>query len=804
MARAIKYIFIGLLSVVILAGSAIAALVFWVDPNIFKDEIEKLAADQGLILHLDGDLAWQIYPDIQIALGAASLAIPDASTTPNSSTGESTEIVRFEQAQLAVALKPLLQKNIVIKGITLKGLNANLVVDEQGVGNWSNIGKQSASAAKEPTTESSAPQQLGIQKFQLANSTVHYRNAQTGQTIALEKLNVNGEDIQLTNKAFPLEFSAAINFKDPLQSLAADISLSAKVQVNDTMDNIIVNDGDISLSAEHRNEQAQVSAKTRLKLAATANFKDALVWSLSELAVQNTTMQYAAKDGTKLELKSLDVSGAIQPGGDANALSVASALNYSATNQSPISTKIKLDTRLKVDAALNNFTASNTVLAADVGDEILTLKGDANASVSPLVYQASLQLSPANLRNIAKTLAISLPEMAEPSTLSNVGVKAKIKGDDKLISISDLNATLDTTTISGDASLPMNKEQVTKLNLAIDKINLDHYLPPKPPADASQANDKTTPPAGSTPSSDELPLPRELLNAQNISAKLKIGELVVSQLPFKDLNVTLAAKQGLSRISPFSGLVYDSPFKIETELDTRAVAAKLHIKANSDQLPLGKVLTALEISQELSGLSNVNLDLNTSGTTISGLKKNLDGNIALSGQKLRLANMNIERAFCQLVTRLQQETFDPNNWPLYTDLQDTTTKIVITKGVAKIEQFNAGVTKLALRGSGSVDLNNDSFDVVLNSRLAQADQEAMACKINNEKLLNRDIPIRCKASFGSIGATSCLPDFRVIEDIAKEKAKNKIEEKTQELIDRKMGGENGEAAKQLFNQFFKK
>jgi len=802
MSRAIKYTLIGLVSIVILAGSALAALAFWLDPNIFKGEIEKLAADQGLALHLDGDLSWQIFPDIQIAVGAASLAIPDSTTTADSNTGKSTEIVRFEQAQLAVALKPLLQKNIVIKGVTLKGLNANLVVDDQGVGNWTKIGKQAAATEKTPTNEGNKAQQLGIQKFQLANSTVHYRNAQTGQNISLDQLNLSGENIQLNNEAFPLELNAALRFKDPQQSLAADFSLNATIQINDTLDNIIVNDGDISLSAEHQSKEAQLSAKTRLKLAATANFKDALVWSLSELAVQDTSMQYQAKDGTLLELKSLDVSGAIQPGGDAKPLRLESALNYSAAHQTPISTNIKLDTLLKVDAALNSFTANNTVLAADIGSDTLTLKGEANASISPLAYQASLQLSPANFRNIAKTLAISLPEMAEASSFSKVGLKAKISGDDKLIAISDLNAVLDTSTISGEVSLPMNKDQATRLSFVVDKINLDHYLPPKPAADASKANDKVPPP--SAPSSDELGLPRELLNSLNLDASLKVGELVVSELPFKNLNIKLAAKQGLSRISPFSGLVYDSPFKIETELDSRASAAKIRFKADSEQLPLGKVLTALEISQELSGLSNVNLDLNTSGSTISGLKKNLDGNIALSAQKLRLTNMNIERAFCQLVTRLQQETFNPNNWPLYSDLQDTTTKIVITKGVAKIEQLSAGVSKLALRGSGKVDLTEDSFDVVLNSRLAQADQAAMACKINNEKLLNRDIPIRCKASFDKVGTTSCLPDFRVIEDIAKEKAKNKIEEKTQELIDRKMGGENGEAAKQLFNQFFKK
>jgi AsmA protein len=275
-------------------------------------------------------------------------------------------------------------------------------------------------------------------------------------------------------------------------------------------------------------------------------------------------------------------------------------------------------------------------------------------------------------------------------------------------------------------------------------------------------------------------------------------------VPFKNIVLHSTAKQGLSKVAPFKGLVYDSPFNLDAQLDTRSKVASFKVNADSTQLPLGKLLTDLKITEEIAGNSNVKLALASSGNTVTAAKQNLDGNIDLSAQKMRLNNMNIERAFCQLVTRLQQETFDPNNWPLFSDLTDTSTKITITKGVAKIETLQAGVTKLALSGQGKVDLNSEAFDVVLNTRLAQVDQDAMACKINNEKLLNRDIPIRCKASFGKIDAKSCLPDFRVIEDIAKEKAKNKIEEKTTEALDKKLGGEKGEAAKQLFNQFFKK
>ncbi|MBU0538400.1 MAG: AsmA family protein, partial [Gammaproteobacteria bacterium] len=93
MGRAVKYLIITIVSVVLIAVLAAASLAFWIDPNIFKDDIEKLAAEQGLTLQLEGDLAWQVFPNIQIVINGASVA-PE----------NEAEMMRFDKAQLSVAL----------------------------------------------------------------------------------------------------------------------------------------------------------------------------------------------------------------------------------------------------------------------------------------------------------------------------------------------------------------------------------------------------------------------------------------------------------------------------------------------------------------------------------------------------------------------------------------------------------------------------------------------------------------------------------------------------------------------------
>jgi AsmA protein len=795
MGRVIKYFAITIVSVVLVVILAGVSLAFWIDPNIFKDDIEKLAVEQGLILRLDGDLSWQIFPNIQIVINGASVATPD-----------DAELMSFDSAQLSVALMPLLKKDIVVQGISLGGVKASLLVDENGVGNWSKIGKQTDSAASQPeqAADSGEALQLAIAKLNLSDSQIIYSNKQTGQYIELKGLSLSGENIQLNNTAFPLNLDTEVVFKDPSQSLSGSVKFNSNITINEAINQFIIGDGILALSIDHKNELATASLKTKVQVDAEVDIADALVWSVPALRISDTSLAYAAKDGSNIEISSLTFDGGIKPGGEASVVTINGELSYGSATQKPIASSLSLSTNFSIDENLNIIKARDFNFKTSLGGEALNLAGDFSATLSPVDFQAKLSLATTNLKKIADSLSIELPVMAEPSALSKVGAMVSVKGNNKGIVISELLGTLDQSTIEGNASVNLDKGNAIKLILNIDKINVDHYLPPAPPVDNNAAAQTSTEPAATASADTEIPLPREMINALDVDAKLQIGELTANNLPFKNILLQLISRDGVSSVSPLSGIIYDSPFKLDAQLDTRPDEARMLMRGNSTQLPLGKVLKDAAAIEELSGISDVSFNLSTKGSSVASLKKHLDGNIDLSAQKLRLNNMNIEKAFCQLVARLQQDTFDPSTWPLYSDLSDTVTNIVIKDGIARIEKLNSGVSKLALSGNGKINLNDDTFDVVINTRLAQVDQDAMACKINNTSLLNRDIAIRCRADFDKVSATSCLPDFRIIEDIAKEKARDKIDEKAQEYINKKIGGENGEAAKQLFNQFFKK
>ncbi|MCV6604751.1 MAG: AsmA family protein, partial [Porticoccaceae bacterium] len=58
----------------VLIGAAV--LLFVIDPNQYKPQLQQLAKDNQIDLHIGGDLSWQLWPDV--AISAADTRISGA------------------------------------------------------------------------------------------------------------------------------------------------------------------------------------------------------------------------------------------------------------------------------------------------------------------------------------------------------------------------------------------------------------------------------------------------------------------------------------------------------------------------------------------------------------------------------------------------------------------------------------------------------------------------------------------------------------------------------------------------------
>ncbi|OJH07153.1 MAG: cell envelope biogenesis protein AsmA [Alcanivorax borkumensis] len=243
MGRLLKILLITLFAIIVLLAIAVFVITQVIDPNEFKPEIEKQAQEQAnLTLDIQGDLAWQFWPSLGVSLGRTEARIAD----------DEELFAALDEASVSVAVLPLLYGQVEMDGITLAGLDVNLVDGPDGA-NWEQIGPQTPAedtateeepAAEEDSTSLDIP--LTIPKVVVSDGKVRYRNTADGTDIIVEHFNLNAQDVNL-DEPFPLQMSLRYQDQSDMRvDMNLDTVLAADIDNNHFVLNPMTLDANIA------------------------------------------------------------------------------------------------------------------------------------------------------------------------------------------------------------------------------------------------------------------------------------------------------------------------------------------------------------------------------------------------------------------------------------------------------------------------------------------------------------------------------------------------------------------------------
>ncbi len=225
MARAIKIIFIVIAALVVLLAATVFVITQVIDPNDFKPQIREQALTQAnLDLQIPGELAWQFWPSLGVSLGRTEARI----------AGEEELFAGIDSASVSVAVWPLLFGQVEMDGVTLDGLEVNLVETADGA-NWEQIGPQDgAEDETAPTGEEQTGDSGGmdipvtIPSVAITDGKIRYRNTTDGTDIRVQHFNFNAQDVSL-EEPFPMQMS--LRYQDQ-SDMRVDLNLETTLAAN--------------------------------------------------------------------------------------------------------------------------------------------------------------------------------------------------------------------------------------------------------------------------------------------------------------------------------------------------------------------------------------------------------------------------------------------------------------------------------------------------------------------------------------------------------------------------------------------
>jgi AsmA protein len=420
-----------------------------------------------------------------------------------------------------------------------------------------------------------------------------------------------------------------------------------------------------------------------------------------------------------------------------------------------------------------------------------SLNGKIQTPTEKPAVDLKVKISEFSPRKLMKELGQEFPiETADPDAINRISLEAGLKGSPMAVSLSDGILTLDDSTLKFSASVKDFGKPDINVNLELDKIDGDRYLPPK--SDTQPTADKEKPAkASGKQKTDYAPL-RKLI----LEAALKIGNLKVNNLKTQDLLVKITAKNGVFKIDPLSMNLYDGKIKGNGTLNvqTSSPNTKMDLAVNSVQIaPLMKDLAGKDI---IEGATEAKISIRMTGDDPEVIKKTLNGKgelLFLDGAIVGVDIAGMVRNAMAALGLAEKVAVDSRP---RTDFTEFKVPFTITNGNVKTPGTNLKSPLLRLLAAGNADLVKETLDFRIESKLV-ASLKGQGDDKDRSGLM---VPVLVSGTFSE-------PKFRPdLKSIAESQLKGKIleSEEVKKVLEDKNIKPYEDQAKSLLNKYLKK
>jgi AsmA protein len=716
---------------------------------------------------MDGNIALTFFPRIGAHVEKVALSGPDGKGS----------FARVEDARVAVALLPLLSKQVIVDKVVLTGLAVDLVRYKDGRTNFDDLtgaaAKPDDKAGPKPAP-GGPPLAIDVGGIALKNAAIGWRDERDGTDVRLSAVDLETGRIA-SGVPGTLKLDAKVDGKQPQARLHVEASAGYRLDFDR---------GAVALSALDLRAAGDAPGVTGLDVRARGEKLDldpeAKRFDLSGIEV-------AAKSKDGLDARFSIPRLALAP--DRAEGKAASGTVKLARPGQTVDAKLALSA-LEAKGKTIQFARFDVDLDAKAGD--LVVQGKLGTPVT-LNLDASQLLLP----GIAGDVTVSGPDI--PNKTLRAALKGGARADwAKHNANAELAAKLDESNIQAKLAVANWSKPAVNFDVVADRLNIDRYLPPKPPAKPA-AGGGASAPAGAGAAAAEKPFDLAPLKALNANGSIKVGALQVQNLKAENLAVGVKAAGGRVDANPMTANFYQG-----------TLAGSAAVNANNDSFALKQQLTGISIGplmrdaankDLLEGRGNLALDIATSGRTPSALKKGLNGTAGIALKDGSVKGVDVAALLRQAKSilgskrALEQQAKGTQK----TDFSELTGTFVLKNGVAHNEDLQAKSPLLRVTGAGDINIGEGTMDYTAKATLV-ATSTGQGGK-DRADVAGVTAPVRITGPYENL--TYSVDVAALATDVAKDALARELERRLgggQAGKSDKPGGSIGDALRGLFKR----
>ena len=248
------------------------------------------------------------------------------------------------------------------------------------------------------------------------------------------------------------------------------------------------------------------------------------------------------------------------------------------------------------------------------------------------------------------------------------------------------------------------------------------------------------------------PLPVEGLRAVDAKLTFDADMIVAAGAKLSGAHVSLSLKGGNLTIKPLKATVAEGAIDGSINLDGRKKAAGLAVKMLLSKVNLDTLLTDMQITEDIEGKGNIDIDIAGRGTSVAKIMAGLNGRAGVLMGQGRMKTSFMQNMLGGTGQVLNQ-VLDKGKAG-YTVISCAVLDFPINKGIATAKAFYIDAEARGIIGTGKINLRNETLDLVVDPR-------------NKKKIDKAVLPVHITGTF-------LAPKYKIDQQAAASKLTNML------------------------------
>ncbi|EPQ9985919.1 AsmA family protein [Vibrio vulnificus] len=354
--------------------------------------------------------------------------------------------------------------------------------------------------------------------------------------------------------------------------------------------------------------------------------------------------------------------------------------------------------------------------------------------------------------------------------------------------------TANAIALDGKADVTLAEIPKVRFSLHSPEIDLDEFLgltqPSQETASTNSSNDKDAHPEANNEVEPDL----SALKTLDVIGQVSIDKFKANNAKLQNVITKFTVNRGIATLDRFDANLYQGSINASAKLDARRSPATYSVKKRIKGVQVQPLLVDVAQNDKLEGTGNIDVDVNGSSLTPSGIQKNLVGTVEINFADGAVNGINVAQMIRENYAKIKGEKLDATEGVQKTDFSSMTATLTLNKGKVTTNNMHMQSPLLRIRGKGEANYINQTVDFTVSTSIVGS-LEGQGGK-DIDELRDVTIPINISGSWAD-------PKFKLVfDDVLKQKAQKEIDRGVEKLTDKIKDEKTKEAVDGLLKGLF--